>query len=47
MRENLNKELENIMKNQVYLKNTITKMKNTSEGIRSKLANPEEWFIDL
>ena len=32
----LNKELANIKNNQIYMKNTITEMKNTLEVINSK-----------
>ena len=37
--ENFNKELENIKKDQLGLKNTINKMKNTLEGINSIIYN--------
>lgn len=33
LRENFNKEVERIIKNQPGLKNTVTEMKNTLEGI--------------
>lgn len=36
-RENFNEEIENIIKNNSELKNTVTKMKNTLEGIESRL----------
>ena len=36
------KELENIERTQTELKNKITEMQNTSEGIKSKLGNIEE-----
>ena len=39
--ENFNKELENI-KNHSELKNTITEMENTLEGIKSRLGDTEE-----
>ena len=37
--ENFNKELENIKKDQLGLKNTINKMKNTLEGINTIIYN--------
>ena len=42
----LNKELENIKNNEIELKNTITEMKSTLEGINSRL-NEEEWLTEL
>ena len=42
----LNKELENIKNNEIELKNTITEMKSTLEGICSRL-NEEEWITEL
>lgn len=42
----LNKELENIKNNEIELKNTITEMKSTLEGINSRL-NEEEWITEL
>lgn len=41
LREHFNKEFEDIIKNQSEMKNTITKMKITSEGIDSRLDNTE------
>lgn len=34
--KNFNKEVENIHKNQIELKNTITKMKNRLLGLKSR-----------
>ena len=45
--ENFNKELENIKKDQLGLKNTINKMKNTLEGINRKLGDTKEFICDL
>ena len=42
LQEVLNKELENIKNNQTQEKNTITEMKNTLEGIDSKINDAEE-----
>ena len=47
LRKNSNKELENIRKNQAILKNAITVMKNTLEGIKSRLVNAEEHVSGL
>ena len=41
------KELENIKKNQSELKNIIIEMKNTLEGINSRLRDTEECIPDL
>ena len=40
--EDFHIELENIKKESLEMKNTITKMKNIVEGINSKLGDPEE-----
>ena len=45
--ENFNKELENIIKSQPELKNTINEMKNTLEEINSRLGVTEECISDL
>lgn len=45
--ENFNKELENIKKDQLGLKNTINKMKNTLEGINSRSKYAEDQSSDL
>ena len=42
----LTKELENIKNNQTE-KNIITEMKNTLEGINSRLNDTEEWIREL
>ena len=44
---NFNKELENIKKNQLEQKNVLTEMKNTLEGINSRLEDAEEWINSL
>ena len=41
-KENFNDEIESIKKNQLQLKNTITEIKNTVEGIHSRLEDAEE-----
>ena len=40
-------KIENMRKNQSELKNSKTKIKNTVEGIKSKLEEAEEWSSDL
>jgi len=42
-----NKEIENLKKNQSEMKNSITKNKNTGEGINSRLEETEEQISDL
>ena len=42
-----NKEIENIKKTQLELRNTITQIKNTLEGISSILEVGEECISDL
>ena len=44
---NFNKELENIKKNQLEQKNVLTEMKNTLEGINSRLGDTQEWISNL
>lgn len=41
------KELENIIKNQLELKNTITERRNTLEGINHRLGDKEKHINDL
>ena len=41
-----NKELENMKKNQSELKNIITEMKDTLEGMKSWLGNTKEFVND-
>ena len=40
-------ELESIKKNQTKLKNAITQMKNTQEGINSRINRAEEHISEL
>lgn len=42
-----NRKLENTRENQLELKNTITEMKNTLEGINSRLNDTENWISNL
>ena len=45
--ENVNKELEDIKKNQSELKNTIMETKNSPDGIESRVDDAEEWISKL
>ena len=40
-------ELENIIKNQPELKNTITEMKSSLKGSKNILGDTEEWISNL
>ena len=45
MQESINKDLEEL-KNK-YTNNTITEIKNTLEGINSRVSEAEEWISEL
>ena len=45
--DNLNKELENIGMNQPEMKNKITEMTNTLDGISNWLEDTEEYISNL
>ena len=45
--ENFNEKLENREKNQSELKNKIMEMKNSLEGINSRVDDTEEWISNL
>ena len=45
MKESLNKDLEEV-KNK-HTNNTITEIKNTLEGINSRISEAEEWISEL
>ena len=45
--EKFNKELENIKKDHIELKNTIIEIQDTLEGINSKLDDTEEQTIEV
>lgn len=38
---------EKIQKEKIEVDNTITELRNNSEGIKSRLANTEEWISGL
>lgn len=46
-RENFNNDLESIIKNQLDLKNSITEMKNTLEGINRIIQYRIQWIRHL
>ena len=45
--ETFNKDLEELKRNQATMKNTINEIKNTLEGINSRITEEEEWISDL
>ena len=47
MQETFNKDLEELKRNQATMKNTINEVKNTLEGINSRITEEEEWISDL
>jgi len=46
MQESINKDLEEL-KNKHTENNTITEIKNTLEGINSRISEAEEWISEL
>ena len=47
MQETFNKDLEEQKGKQAMMKNTINEIKNTLEGINSRITEAEEWISDL
>ena len=47
MQETFNKDLEELKRSQATTKNTINEIKNTLEGINSRITQAEEWISDL
>ena len=47
LQEVFNKELENVKNNQIELKNMVNEMKNTLEGINTRINEAEEWISKL
>ena len=47
MQETLNKDLDEIKRNQATMKNTINEIKNTLEGTNSRITEGEEQVSDL
>ena len=44
---NMKKEIENNNMNQEEMKNTITQLKNTGEGIKSRIDEPDDQISEL
>ena len=42
MQETFNKDIEELKRNQAMMKNTINEIKNTLEGINSRITEAEE-----
>ena len=47
IQETFNKDLEEIKSKQTVMKNTINEIKNSLEGISSRITEAEEWISDL
>ena len=47
IQEMFTKDLEELKRKQTVMNNTITKMKNTAEGINSRITEAEEWKSEL
>ena len=47
MQESINKDLEEWKDKHTETNNTMTEIKNTLEGINSRISKAEEWIIDL
>ena len=47
MQETFNKDVEELKRNQAMMKNTINEIKNTLDGINSRITEAEEWISDL
>ena len=47
IQEMFNKDLEELMSKQTMMNNTINEIKNSLEGIRSRITEAEEWISDL
>ena len=47
IKEMYNKDLEELKSKQTEMNNTITEMKNTLEGINSRIIETEKWICEL
>ena len=47
IQETYNKDLEELKRKQTMMSNTINEIKNSLEGINSRLTETEEWKNDL
>ena len=47
IQEKFNKDLEELKSKQTMMTNTISEIKNTLEGINSRITEAEKWISDL
>ena len=47
IQETFNKDIEELQTKQTMMKNTINEIKNSLEGIHSRITEAEEWISDL
>ena len=47
IQETFNKELEELKRKQTMMNNTTNEIKNSLEGIHSRITEAEEWISDL
>ena len=47
MQESINKDLEELKNKHAETNGTVTEIKNTLEGINSRVAEAEEWISEL
>ena len=47
IQETFNRHLEEVKSNQTVMTNTITKIKNTLDGVSSRIAGGKEWQSEL
>ena len=47
IQETFNKDLEELKSKQTMMMNTINEIKNSLEGINSRITEAEEWISDL
>ena len=47
MQESINKDLKELENKHAKTNNTITEIKNTPEGINSRISEAEEWISEL
>ena len=47
IQETFNKDLEELKSKQTMMSNTINEIKNSLEGINSRITEAEEWINDL
>ena len=47
MQDSINKDLEELKNKHTERSNTITEVKNTLEGMNSRISEGEEWISDL